>query len=127
MTVLEVAVAVLLVSGVLLAVTAALGLQQFPDVFARMHAATKPATLGLLLILLAAALVMPSAGDVAKLLLVVVLQFITAPVAAHMIGRAAYRSGTELSPATAIDELAESNRRLPPDDDRGRQGGVAPP
>ena len=102
--------AVLILVGVALAVTAGLGLQRFPDVFARMHAATKPATLGLVLVLVGAALRVEDRGDVAKLLLVLVLQFITAPVGAHMVGRAAYRAGTELSPTTSIDELARDRR-----------------
>ncbi len=102
--------AVLILVGVALAVTAGLGLQRFPDVFARMHSATKPATLGLVLVLAGAALRVEKRGDVAKLLLVVVLQFITAPVGAHMVGRAAYRAGTELNPTTIIDELALDRR-----------------
>ncbi len=100
----------LILVGVALAVTAGLGLQRFPDVFARMHSATKPATLGLVLVLAGAALRVDEPGDVAKLLLVLVLQFITAPVGAHMVGRAAYRAGTELSPTTTIDELARDLR-----------------
>lgn len=111
--VLDVVVAVLLLGGVTLAFLAALGLQQFDDVFARMHSATKPATLGLVMILLAAALRLTGDGDVTKLLLVLVLQFITAPVGAHMVGRAAYRAGTELSERTQIDELAASSLGIP--------------
>lgn len=99
---------VCIVSGATLALLAGVGLQRFPDVFARMHAATKPATLGLVLILAGTGLQVERVGDAAKLLLVVGLQFITAPVAAHMIGRAAYRAGTELSPETVLDELATS-------------------
>lgn len=98
---------VLILGGVMLAVTASIGLHRFPDVFARMHAATKPATLGLALVLLGAALRVEQRADVVKLLLVVMLQFVTAPIAAHMVGRAAYRAGTELSPLTEIDELAQ--------------------
>ena len=111
----DVAAAVLVLAGVVLAIAAGLGLQRFPDVFARMHAATKPATLGLVLVLAGAALRVDDAGDVAKLLLVLALQFVTAPVGAHMIGRAAYRAGTELSPTTSCDELA-----------RDREGGWHP-
>lgn len=103
----DVLAATLMVTGALLAVIAAVGLQRFPDVFARMHAATKPATLGLALVLTGAALRMPDAGAVSKLLLVIALQFITAPIGSHLVGRAAYRAGTELSGATAVDELAE--------------------
>ena len=93
-----------MLSGAALALVAAAGLQRFADVFARMHSATKPATLGLLLILSGAALVLPIPGAVAKLLLVVLLQFTTAPVAAHLVARAALRTGRELSPDTILDD-----------------------
>lgn len=106
MTVVDVLSSVLLLSGALLAVIAGAGLHRFTDVFARMHAATKPATLGLALVLTGAALRMPDSGSVAKLVLVILLQFVTAPVGSHLVGRAAYRSGTQLSPATDPDELA---------------------
>lgn len=96
----EVVASVLLLAGVLLAVVAGVGLVRFPDVFSRMHAATKPATLGMLLVVLGAVLVMDDASNSAKLLLVAGFQFLTAPVAAHMIGRAAYSAG-----AGALDEL----------------------
>ena len=55
--------AVLMLTGVALAVIAALGLVRFPDVFSRMHAATKPATLGVLLITVGAALRMEQPDD----------------------------------------------------------------
>lgn len=96
--------------GAGLTLVGAIGLHRFPDVFARMHAATKPAILGMALVLTAAAVHADDLGDAAKLLLVVALQVLTAPVGAHMIGRAAYRAGTELSDDTAVDELAEALR-----------------
>ena len=107
MSVLDVVSAVLLLMGVLLAVLAAVGLLRFPDVFSRMHAATKPATLGLLLITVGAALRMEQGDDAVKLLLVAAFQFLTAPVAAHMIGRAAYRSGTGALDELVVDELRD--------------------
>ena len=100
MSALDVVSAVLLLTGTALALLAGLGLVRFPDVFSRMHAATKPATLGLLCITVGAALRMEEGSDAVKLLLVAAFQFLTAPVAAHMIGRAAYRSG-----AGALDDL----------------------
>jgi multicomponent Na+:H+ antiporter subunit G len=106
----DVVAAAAMLAGGTLFVIAGIGLQRFDDVFARMHAATKSVTLGLSLVCIGAALQVDAPGDKAKLLLVAALQFITAPVGAHMLGRAAYRSGTELSPDTAIDELAD-----PPD------------
>jgi len=104
-SVLDALSAVLLLCGVALAVVAAIGLVRFPDVFSRMHAATKPSTLGLLLVVLGASLRMHDPGDAVKLLLVAAFQFLTAPVAAHMVGRAAYRAGTGGVDALVVDEL----------------------
>lgn len=100
--------AAFVVIGAAFALIAGLGLHRFDDVFARMHSATKPATLGLVLVVLGAAVQAGGADQVAKLALIVVLQFLTAPVAAHMVGRAAYRAGTELSPTTVLDEMADA-------------------
>jgi multicomponent Na+:H+ antiporter subunit G len=97
-----------MIAGSLLALLGALGLHRFPDVFARMHAATKPATLGLILVLVGAALAVRELNVAATVFLVAALQFITAPVGAHMVGRAAYRAGTELSPDTVVDEWADA-------------------
>lgn len=101
----DVIAAVLILLGCALALVAAIGLQRFDDVFARMHAATKPATLGVALVLVGTAVRLATLGDAAKLALVLALQFTTAPTAAHMVARAAYRSGNELSPHTVVDEL----------------------
>ena len=106
----DVVVSTLLLLGVSLSVLAGIGLQRFPDVFARMHAATKPATLGLLLILVAAALRLEDSGDVTKLLVIAAAQLITAPVGAHMVGRAAHRAGDQMAPDTTVDELADARR-----------------
>lgn len=107
----DVVVSFLLLAGVSLSLLAGVGLQRFPDVFARMHAATKPATLGLVLILIAAALRLSDGGDVIKLLVIAAAQFITAPLGAHMVGRAAHRAGGQTGPDTTVDELADARRR----------------
>jgi multicomponent Na+:H+ antiporter subunit G len=95
------------VGGAVLVLLAGVGVMRFDDVFARMHAATKAATLGLLLIVVGSIIRVDDASGVTKLLLVVALQLITAPIAAHMVGRAAYRANGP-SPTTVIDELADA-------------------
>jgi multicomponent Na+:H+ antiporter subunit G len=105
--VVDVAVAVLLLTGVTLSLVAGIGILRFPDLYSRMHAATKPSTLGLLLVLAGAALRMADPGDVVELALVAAFQLLTAPVAAHMVGRAAYRSGAAGTRNAEVDELAE--------------------
>jgi multicomponent Na+:H+ antiporter subunit G len=101
----------LMVLGALLAVIASAGLHRFDDLFARMHAATKPATLGMALVLIGAALHIPDPSSDVKLLLVILLQFATAPVGAHLVGRAAYRAGSHMRGSVAVDELAEREDR----------------
>jgi multicomponent Na+:H+ antiporter subunit G len=108
----QVVVAVMLLAGCLLALVAAVGLHRFPDLFCRMHGATKPASLGLLLVVIATSVTVTGSGSSIKLLLVVALQFMTAPVAAHMIGRAAYRSGLELTDLTVMDELGRERDKV---------------
>jgi multicomponent Na+:H+ antiporter subunit G len=96
---------VLLVVGAGWAVLAAVGVLRFDDVFSRMHAATKAPTLGLLLVLGGAALHLDG-GDALKLLLVGLLVFLTAPVGAHLIGRAVHRSpGDVRIRIDTVDEL----------------------
>jgi multicomponent Na+:H+ antiporter subunit G len=106
----DLVVAALLLVGVTLSLLAAVGLNRFTNVYSRMHAATKPATLGVVLVAAAASTRMADPDDTVKLLVVIVLQLITAPVGAHLVGRAAYRGGTPLGPLT-LDELAEAEHR----------------
>jgi len=117
----------LLLGGVGLAVVAGIGLVRFPDVFSRMHASTKPATLGLLMVTVGAALAVDDGSERSRLLLVAAFGFLTAPVAAHMIGRAAYRSGVGALADLVVDELREvSDGSTAPEAVRGmRTDGTA--
>jgi len=94
-SVLELVAAAALVLGGGLAFIAALGVLRMPDVYIRMHASTKAGTLGVLLIALALALTGVDAGVVSKALAVFAFVLLTAPIGAHLIGRAAYRSGLQ--------------------------------
>ena len=89
--VLDVLTAVLFVTGALLALVAAVGLHRLRDTRSRMHAATKPATLGVLCCAVGAALQADSASLVTKLAVVVMMQLVTAPVGAHMLARSITR------------------------------------
>lgn len=102
--------AVALVVGALLSLAAGIGVLRFPDVLDRMHAATKPQVLGALLLLLGLALRLRTPADLGMIGLVAVFQLVTAPVAAQMIGRAAYRSGRVERGLLETDELAEHRK-----------------
>ncbi len=80
-----------MIGGALLAVLGAFGLLRFPDVFTRMHAATKAATLGVILITAAAALEAGAASGLLVLLLVIALLFLSGPLGISLLARAAYR------------------------------------
>ena len=104
---------ILILGGAILCLTAAIGLLRFRDVPSRLHAATKPQVLGMLLICIAIALSLRSWPVVAFLVPVMLVQFATAPLSAHMVGRQAYRNGTYDRAGLHVDELAESKRTPP--------------
>ncbi|MFF7938761.1 monovalent cation/H(+) antiporter subunit G [Nocardia gamkensis] len=81
----------LILFGSTLALTAAIGIVRFPDTLTRMHAATKPQVIGLILVLAGAAIQLHGHGNVWTLVLVGLFTLLTAPVIAHLIGRTAYR------------------------------------
>jgi multicomponent Na+:H+ antiporter subunit G len=97
--------AVLLLAGALSCLLGAFGLLRLPDLPARMQAATKPQTLGLLLILAGTALRVELESAV-TLVLVGLFQVITAPVVSQLLGRSAYRGGTVRRDLLVVDELA---------------------
>ncbi len=99
---------VLVLLGALLCLTASIGLLRFRDVPTRLHAATKPQVLGLILICLAIALATRSWPVAAFLVPVVLIQLATAPLSAHMVGRAAYRNGTIDERSLYVDELRDA-------------------
>jgi multicomponent Na+:H+ antiporter subunit G len=102
---LDVVAAILMLSGAVIAVIAAIGLHRLPDVYARMHVATKPATLGITLCLSGAALRADSTSTATKLVLAIVFQLVTTPAAGHLLGRAAHAARAPVSEHTFLDEL----------------------
>lgn len=92
----EVLAGLLALSGGAFAAIAALGLVRLPDVLIRMHAATKVGTLSGGLVMAAVALHEAEAAVTVRAVAIVLFMFLTAPIAAHMIGRAALRMGVPL-------------------------------
>ncbi|MFJ2543596.1 monovalent cation/H(+) antiporter subunit G [Microbacterium sp. NPDC087589] len=115
--IIDVAILVLILAGAILCLSAAVGLLRFRDVPSRLHAATKPQVLGLILICLAIALSQRTVGGIliglALVAPIVLMQFATAPLSAHIVGRQAYRNGTTDQRSLVVDELAESKQTPP--------------
>jgi multicomponent Na+:H+ antiporter subunit G len=85
----EIVAGVLILVGGLFALIAALGVLRLPDVLTRMHASTKAGTLASALILVAVALVFGTASVTTKAIAAILFLMLTAPLAAHMLGRSA--------------------------------------
>ena len=98
--------AFLVLLGCFLCFAAALGLLRFPDVVSRMHAATKPQTLGLILLAGGVELSLRSWAAFGTLVLIGALQLTTAPVSAHLVGRTVYRTDQVRHDLLARDDLA---------------------
>jgi multicomponent Na+:H+ antiporter subunit G len=96
---------ILMVLGALFMFLAAVGILRMPDVFMRLSASTKAATLGVGFILVSVAVYFDDLGVTSRALASVFFVLLTVPVAAHMIGRIAYFVGDALWEGTVVDEL----------------------
>ena len=92
MTTLDIVASVALILGALMSLLAGIAVLRFPDTMSRIHAATKPQVLGIMLLMLGVGLRLGSPGVIGMLVLIVILQFVTAPVSAHLTVRVAYRN-----------------------------------
>lgn len=116
-----IAQALIAIGGALI-LLAGIGVLRFPGVLTRANAATKATGLGLAIVLAGAAVEIGTTRAYVTLGAAILVQFATAPVSGHIIGRAAYRAGTQLWVGTHIDDLADYYRsrsdtnELPPQD-----------
>ena len=105
--ILDVAGSILLVLGCGLVLVAAIAVNRFPDLLSRQHAATKPQVLGLILAVSGMAMIVRVGVLAWTALLIIAFQFITAPISAHMISRAGYRTGGIVREDLVVDELGD--------------------
>ncbi|BDH59252.1 monovalent cation/H(+) antiporter subunit G [Tsukamurella sp. PLM1] len=108
--IIDVISSILFLTGAVFALTAALGIIRFPDTLTRMHAATKPQTMGLLLLLVGAILRMHDSVDVWMLVLAGLFAMLTAPVVAHRVGRVAYQEQRLRDQTIRLEDMETGNR-----------------
>ena len=112
---LDLVVAALLLVGALFALVAAVGLIRLPDLYTRMHAASKAGTLGSGVLLIALAIHDGTGGTASRALAGVVFFLLTAPISAHLLAKAAHAVGYDLWEGSVMNEM------------RGRKGdGTVP-
>lgn len=102
----DIVAGVLLIIGAFFTLVAAIGVVRLPDLYTRMHAASKTGTVGSGVMLLAIAFHSGEFDVVTRALAGIVFFLLTAPLAAHLLARAAYCTGVKPWRGTTPDELA---------------------
>ncbi|MEM7134519.1 MAG: monovalent cation/H(+) antiporter subunit G [Chloroflexota bacterium] len=90
--------------GMVLMLIAAIGIVRMPDLYLRNSVSSKGATLGVTALMLATVLYFDELGTSSRAFAVILFMLLTAPIAAHMLGRAAYRSHVPFWSKTYIDK-----------------------
>lgn len=111
---LAILLSLIVVAGGVFAFLAALGVLRFPDLYTRMHAASKAGTVGSSLLLIAAGIHAGDAAILFRVLAGVVFLLITAPVAAHLLAKAAHQSGHRLDRSSVMDALSREPGKQKP-------------
>ncbi len=96
---------ILLIAGSVFALLASVGLWRLPDIYTRMHAASKAGTLGSGLMLIAIAAHAGDTSTISRALAGVVFFLLTAPISAHLLAKASYAVGYQLSRNSVVDDL----------------------
>ena len=100
--------AILMVLGAIFILLSALGVLRFPDLYSRMHAATKASSFGVALMLIGISIWIPTPYIIIEALLIILFIYITAPIASHMIGRVAHLLNIKVGSEDCIDELEQA-------------------
>lgn len=102
---------VLLIIGALFSLLAVVGILRLPDLYTRMHAASKAGTVGSGAVLVAIALVAFDGAVILRAIVGIVFFMLTAPISAHLLARAAYMAGYRPCEQTIINELDDGGER----------------
>jgi multicomponent Na+:H+ antiporter subunit G len=98
---------ILLIIGAAFALVATLGIVRLPDIYSRMHAASKAGTVGSGAMLIALAVFADEPATTLRALAAVAFVMLTAPVSAHLLAKAAYSAGYRLWDKSVIDDMAD--------------------
>jgi len=101
----SVIIVILVTLGTLFVLLSAIGLVRMPDTYMRISVNTKAATLGVGLILVGTAVFFNDLSTTSRSLVIILFVFLTAPVSAHLIGRASYFMGVKMWRGSVIDDL----------------------
>lgn len=104
-TLLQYVAAAAVLTGAVFGLLAAIGIVRLPDLYTRLHAASKAGVVGTGLILLAVALISTDGAVALRAVLGIIFLLLSTPVAAHLLARAAYKSGESPTVVTTIEQI----------------------
>lgn len=99
---------IVLLAGSLFVLAAAIGVLRLPDIYTRMHAASKAGAVGGGLILLAVAVLGQDVAVAVRALIGILFLLLTTPLAAHLLARASYLAGYRPYNGTVIDDIEKA-------------------
>ncbi|MBK8902458.1 MAG: monovalent cation/H(+) antiporter subunit G [Anaerolineaceae bacterium] len=105
MNIQEIFAILFIIIGMFFILVAGIGILRLPDLFLRMSATTKAATLGVGFMLVGTAFHFRELEITTRALAIIAFVMLTAPVSAHMIARAGHFYGVPLWEHTVIDEM----------------------
>lgn len=91
--------------GAIFILLASIGLLRMPDSYLRISVTTKAATLGIGLLLIAAAIHFEDFSITTRVMAIILFILLTAPVSGHLIGRTSYFSGVKLWEDSVMDDM----------------------
>lgn len=101
----------LVIVGAFFAFIASVGLLRLPDIYSRMHSASKAGTVGSGMMMIALAVTAGDSGTAIRAIAGIVFFIMTAPIAAHLLARAAYKIGYPLWEHSVADEMSKGRNR----------------
>lgn len=115
---------IFVVMGAMFALVASIGILRLPDFYTRIHAASKAGTVGSVLALVALAIVSVQTAEVLRAIAAIVFFFLTAPISAHLLGKAAYSAGYRMWSGSVLDEMDEDLSSPPTAHARNQEGAT---
>lgn len=97
--------ALLILAGAVFGFLAALGVLRLPDLYTRLHAASKAGVVGAGMILAAVGIVSGDGSVVMRSVLGIGFLLLSTPVSAHLLARAGYKAGEHPTQSTIIEQM----------------------
>lgn len=106
----NIVVSLAILIGTFFVLSSSIGMIRFPDIYTRLHAATKASTLGVMSLIVGAFIYLYVAEEIVsgKLILALFFIILTNPVAGHMLSRAAHSAGVKPVVRNRVDAYEES-------------------